>query len=64
MSKTLFITGLISLIVWVIGYVAYQITGLIHVLLFIGVLTILIRIFNNKLLLKNQKPKINIYGNI
>lgn len=64
MSKTLFITGIISLLVWAIGFIGYQITGLIHGLLFIGVITILIRIFNNKLFINNQKSKINIYGNI
>lgn len=44
MGNLLYIIAVILIIAWLIGFVGYQVGGLIHILLVIAVISILLRL--------------------
>jgi hypothetical protein len=53
MQKALFISGLILIIVWAIGFIGFHLTGLFHILPVIAISALTIRIFYNTTLAGN-----------
>ena len=48
MEKLLYIIAVIFILGWIIGYVGYNLGGLIHILLVIAVIAVLLRIIRGK----------------
>lgn len=48
MGKVLYVIAVLFVIVWIIGYVGYNLGGLIHILLGIAVIAVLLRIIRGK----------------
>lgn len=48
MSSLLYIIALVLVIAWAIGFFAYSVGGIIHILLVIAVVAILLRIIQGK----------------
>lgn len=48
MDNLLYALAIIFIILWAIGYVAFNITGLIHILLVIAIVAILLRLIRGK----------------
>lgn len=44
MQNLLYLAAVVLIIIWALGYFAYGATGLIHILLFIAVVAVLLRI--------------------
>jgi len=52
MSKIFFITGLMLITAWVIGFIGFHVGGIIHILPVIAAILLLIRLFYNKSVMK------------
>lgn len=48
MGNLLYIVALVLIISWAIGFFAYSASGIIHVLLFIAIVSVLLRIISGK----------------
>jgi hypothetical protein len=48
MSNLLYIVAVILLIAWLVGFVAFNVGGLIHVLLVIAIIAVLFRIISGR----------------
>lgn len=48
MSNLLYVLALFLVIIWGIGYLGYSSGGIIHVLLFIAVVAVLLRVIRGK----------------
>jgi hypothetical protein len=48
MGNLLYIIAIVLLILWAIGYVAFNVSGLIHILLVIAIIAVLFRIIQGK----------------
>ncbi len=48
MGNLLYIIAVILIIAWLIGFVGYQVGGIIHILLVIAVISILLRVIQGK----------------
>jgi hypothetical protein len=48
MGNLLYIIAVVLLILWAIGYVAFNVGGLIHILLVIAIIAVLFRIIQGK----------------
>jgi hypothetical protein len=48
MGNLLYIIAVVLLILWAIGYVAFNVGGLIHILLIIAIIAVLFRIIQGK----------------
>ena len=48
MSNLLYIVAVILIILWAVGYFAYDSSGLIHILLVIAVIAIILRLIQGK----------------
>ena len=52
MSNLLYLVAVILVIFWAIGFFAYSVGGIIHVLLVIAVIAIILRIIQGKSIIK------------
>lgn len=52
MSNLLFALAILFVVIWAIGFLGYNIGGVIHILLVIAVITILLRIIRGEKLFK------------
>jgi hypothetical protein len=48
MSNLLYTVAVILLILWAVGYFAYNVGGIIHILLLIAVIAIILRLIQGK----------------
>lgn len=48
MGNLLYITAVILIIGWAIGFIGYNIGGIIHILLIIAVISVILRIIEGK----------------
>lgn len=48
MGNLLYIIAVVLLILWAIGYVAFNVGGLIHILLIIAIIAVLFRVIQGK----------------
>jgi hypothetical protein len=48
MDNLLYVFAIVLIILWAIGYVAFNVTGLIHLLLVIAIIAILLRLIRGK----------------
>ncbi len=48
MSNLLYVVAVVLIIFWAIGFFAYNANGLIHILLFIALVAILLRVIQGK----------------
>jgi hypothetical protein len=52
MGNLLYLIALILLIAWAVGFFAYSIGGIIHVLLIIAIISILLRVISGNKIIK------------
>jgi hypothetical protein len=52
MSKTLFISSIILILVWAILFIGFHVSGIIHILPAIAIFALTIRLFYNKALMQ------------
>jgi hypothetical protein len=48
MENLLYVLALLLIILWAIGYLAFNVTGLIHLLLIIAIIAVLLRVIRGK----------------
>jgi hypothetical protein len=52
MGNLLYLAAVVLIVIWALGYFAYGIGGIIHILLVIAIISILLRIISGEKILK------------